>query len=131
MVCIAAVSFVAGLAFLLMGAWPVFGFFGLDVLLIWWAIERNYGDARRKECVSITDEEIVIIRMADRKSDEIEKFVRPWVRIYVEEDRDRELIGRLFVTSRDVRSEIGSFLAPHDRKSLAVALNEILARPNI
>jgi uncharacterized membrane protein len=32
-----AVSFAAGVAFLLMGAWPVFGFFGLDVLLLYWA----------------------------------------------------------------------------------------------
>ena len=31
------VSFIAGVAFLLMGAWPVFGFFGLDVLLLYWA----------------------------------------------------------------------------------------------
>jgi uncharacterized membrane protein len=35
--CIAAVSFAAGIGFLLIGAWPVFGFFGLDVVLIWWA----------------------------------------------------------------------------------------------
>ena len=29
-----AVSFAAGIVFLMMGAWPVFGFFGLDVLAI-------------------------------------------------------------------------------------------------
>ena len=29
------VSFCTGVAFLLMGAWPVFGFFGLDVLLLY------------------------------------------------------------------------------------------------
>ena len=32
MVALCAISFVAGMVFLLMGAWPVFGFFGLDVL---------------------------------------------------------------------------------------------------
>ena len=37
-----AVSFVAGIAFLLMGAWPVFGFFGLDVVLLYWAFRLNY-----------------------------------------------------------------------------------------
>ena len=31
MLCIGAVSFVCGLLFLVIGAWPVFGFFGLDV----------------------------------------------------------------------------------------------------
>ena len=34
MVFLSVVSFAAGLAFLLMGAWPVLGFFGLDVLAI-------------------------------------------------------------------------------------------------
>ena len=42
MVAIGAVSFVAGVVFLLMGAWPVFGFFGLDVLLLYWAFRLNY-----------------------------------------------------------------------------------------
>ena len=32
MIFVSLVSFAAGLAFLLMGAWPVFGFFGLDVI---------------------------------------------------------------------------------------------------
>ena len=31
MIAISLVSFCVGLAFLLMGAWPVMGFFGLDV----------------------------------------------------------------------------------------------------
>ena len=31
---VCVVSFAAGMVFLLMGAWPVFGFFGLDVLAI-------------------------------------------------------------------------------------------------
>ena len=36
------VSFVAGMVFLLIGAWPVFGFLGLDVLLVYWAFRLNY-----------------------------------------------------------------------------------------
>ena len=41
------VSFAAGIAFLMMGAWPVFGFFGLDVLAIYWAFRLNFRRARR------------------------------------------------------------------------------------
>ena len=36
--------------FLLLGAWPVFGFFGLDVLLLYLAFRANYraaGPTRR------------------------------------------------------------------------------------
>ena len=39
---LSVVSFAAGVAFLLMGAWPVFGFFGLDVLVIYWAFQVNF-----------------------------------------------------------------------------------------
>jgi uncharacterized membrane protein len=37
MAALGGVSFVAGMVFLMLGAWPVFGFFGLDVLLVYWA----------------------------------------------------------------------------------------------
>ena len=47
-----AISFGAGLVFLLMGAWPVFGFFGLDVLLIYWAFRINFRHARASEDIS-------------------------------------------------------------------------------
>ena len=42
MLCIGGISFVSGVVFLLLGAWPVFGFFGLDVLLVYWAFRANY-----------------------------------------------------------------------------------------
>ena len=49
MIFIGAVSFVAGIAFLLMGAWPVIGFLGLDVLLVYWAFRVNYRAAAAYE----------------------------------------------------------------------------------
>jgi len=39
---LSVISFAAGLVFLLMGAWPVLGFFGLDVLAIYWAFKINF-----------------------------------------------------------------------------------------
>ena len=49
MVFLSVVSFGAGLAFLLMGAWPVFGFFGLDVLAVYWAFRINFRHAKATE----------------------------------------------------------------------------------
>ena len=53
---IGGVSFVTGMAFLLMGAWPVFGFFGLDVALIYPAFRLNYRSGRLYETVELTPE---------------------------------------------------------------------------
>ena len=54
MVVLAGTSFAAGTAFLMMGAWPVFGFFGLDVALVWWAFRVNYRQARAYENIRMT-----------------------------------------------------------------------------
>src|SRR5215475_15915497 len=60
------VSFVAGVAFLLMGAWPVLGFFGLDVLVIYWAFKINFRSAQAREEISVTPSELRVRRISHR-----------------------------------------------------------------
>ena len=55
------ISFAAGVAFLLMGAWPVFGFFGLDVLAIYWAFKINFRRARACEEILVTPSELRVL----------------------------------------------------------------------
>jgi uncharacterized membrane protein len=125
------VNLVVGGIFLAMGAWPVAGFAGLDVLLIWWAFRANFADARQMESITITDHEVVLDRMRERHPPEQKRFVRRWVRVELEEDRERELIGRLSLISGAQRTIIGEFLAPEERKTLASALRAELAIPRI
>ena len=54
MLFVIAVSFAAGLACVLIGAWPVFGFFGLDVLAIYWAFRINFRSGRASEEIRVT-----------------------------------------------------------------------------
>jgi uncharacterized membrane protein len=42
-------------------------------------------------------------------------------------DHDRDLIGGLYLRTHGSRTEIGKFLAPHERKELAAALRSALA----
>ena len=42
MALVGGVSFVGGMVFFIAGAWPVVGFLGLDVLLVYWAFRVNY-----------------------------------------------------------------------------------------
>jgi len=62
MILVASVSFAAGVSFLLMGAWPVMGFFGLDVLLIYVAFRMNYRAGRTRETVRMSRAELLIQR---------------------------------------------------------------------
>ena len=131
MVLVVLVNLVVGGLFMAVGAWPVAGFAGLDVLIIWWAFRANFADARRMERISITDHELVLDRMRQDKPQEQHRFVRRWVRVELEEDRERELIGRLLLISGPTRMQIGEFLAPEERKTLASALKSALAIPRI
>ena len=54
MVLFGLASFITGMLFLVLGAWPVFGFFGLDVLLLYWAFRLNYRHAEAYEQVTVT-----------------------------------------------------------------------------
>ena len=128
---VVAVNLVVGGLFMAIGAWPVAGFAGLDVLLIWWAFRANFADARRMERISITEHELVFDRLSEKRPPEQERFVRRWVRVELEEDRERELIGRLMLVSGPSRISVGEFLAPEERKTLAAALKSALAIPRI
>src|SRR6266581_7913549 len=78
---LSAVSFAAGLAFLLMGAWPVFGFFGLDVLAIYWAFRVNFLRARASEEISVTPSELRVRRVSHR-GHAVEWVLNPlWVQL--------------------------------------------------
>ena len=128
---IAGLNLIGGTVFWLLGAWPVVGFMGLDVLLIWWAFKANFSAARRAERIEVTDHELILERLLPGRPPLESRFVRGWVRVELEEDRERELIGRLYLNSRHKRTEIGSFLSPAERKTLAGALKQALARPHI
>ena len=62
MMALVACSFAAGLAFWLMGAWPVVGFFGLDILLVQFAFRLNYRAARAAEEISLTRDRLTVRR---------------------------------------------------------------------
>jgi uncharacterized membrane protein len=121
MVFIGAVSFAAGIAFWLMGAWPVFGFFGLDVLVIYWAFRVNFRSADATEDIVMTPSELRV-RRVNHRGDVMEWTLNPmWVQL--EKTGDPEFgIERLYLVSRGRRLSIGYFLGPEEKESFSKAL---------
>ena len=120
----------AGLFFYIIGAWPVAGFMGLDVALVWWAFHANFADARRAEHIEITAHELVLMRLAERQPAREQRFLRRWVRVELEEDPERELIGPLYLRFHGRRTEIASFLGGRERRAFARALKSALTNPH-
>jgi uncharacterized membrane protein len=122
---LSAISFAAGVAFLLMGAWPVFGFFGLDVLAIYWAFRINFRRAQATEEISVTPSELRVRRVSHRGR-VVEFVLNPlWVRI--DQKTHAEFgIEKLYLVSRGRRVTIASFLGPEEKASFVKALTEAL-----
>src|SRR6266850_1763114 len=122
---ISAVSFAAGLAFLLMGAWPVLGFFGLDVLAIYWAFRINFRDAKATEEIRVTPWELRVRRVSHR-GHVVEWVLNPlWVRL--DQKAHAEFgIERLYLVSKGRRVSVASFLGPDEKASFAKALTAAL-----
>jgi uncharacterized membrane protein len=115
------VSFVAGMVFLVLGAWPVFGFFGLDVLLVYWAFRANYRDARAYEDVMVTTSELRVRKVSPRGQVSEWLFNPVWAKLDYEIDEEFGL-QRLYLVSRGRRLPIASFLPPQEKESFAAAL---------
>jgi uncharacterized membrane protein len=121
MAAVGGVSFAAGIVFLILGAWPVVGFFGLDVLLIYWAFRTNYRAARAYEEVTVTASELRV-RKVSHRGRVAEWSLNPlWVRL--DRDTHEEFgIERLFLVSRGRKLPIAGFLGPREKESFADAL---------
>jgi len=123
------VSFVVGIGFLMMGAWPVFGFFGLDVALIYLAFRRNYLDARAFEEINLSRQELQIRRVSARGHEVKHSFNPYWTRLLI--DRRPWGIAAIALTSSGRRLSIGAFLSPDDRAAFADALSNALASARV
>jgi uncharacterized membrane protein len=123
---VAAVSFAGGVAFYLIGAWPVGGFFGLDALLIYWAFRANYRAAQAFEEVTVTPSELRV-RKVTHKGKVSEWSLNPvWTNL--ERDAHEEFgLMRLFLVSRGRKLAVASFLGPAEKESFAKALSVAIA----
>jgi uncharacterized membrane protein len=118
---IGAVSFIAGIAFWMMGAWPVLGFFGLDVLVIYWAFRINFRSADATEDIVVTPSELRVRRVSHRGRLIEWSFNPLWVQL--EQTGDPEFgIEHLYLVSRGRRVSVGHFLGPDEKASFAKAL---------
>jgi len=125
MLVLGGISFATGVAFLMAGAWPIFGFFALDVLLVYWAFQVNNRRARAYEQVTVTPSELTV-RQVSHHGRISEWTLNPlWVRL------DRVVhtefgIERLFLVSHGRRVAIAGFLGPQEKESFALALSAAL-----
>jgi len=116
----------AGLYFMSLGAWPVFGFFGLDFILIWWLFSRNYKEGFACEEVSITRQELILQKTSPRGEESVYSFNPFWTKFYIAKSEGVGIV-KMELASKSERVSLGGFLNPDDRESFAKAFTLALA----
>ena len=122
------VSVGLGTYFLLQGAWPVFGFFGLDIALLYLAFRLSYRSGRLRETIRVTADEVLVRRIAPNGRTTEWRFNPYWLRVALDEPVEHE--SQITLTSHGRSLIVGPFLAPEERASLVKALRAALGEAN-
>jgi uncharacterized membrane protein len=124
MLALSAISFVTGVVFLTMGAWPVTGFFGLDLLLVYVAFKLSYRSGRLCEIVELTPGKLSLTRV--HPSGRREQFAcNPyWARVNLLEGPDGRTDLKLLSQGRE--EALGRFLTEAERRDFARVLRGAL-----
>ncbi len=113
-----------GLAFATLGAWPVAGFCGLEVFLVWGAFHLNYRSGRTVESVRLDDDALTVTRAVPHRPVKSWQFQPHWVRVNMDDPPDHDSMLRLSSHGRTVT--IGSFLTADERLEVAQALRQAI-----
>ena len=124
MAIICGISFLAGLFFVSMGAFPVLGFFGLDALIIWIAFRRNFRHLKQRTHVRVTAEQIELVH--DVPGSRVQTKALPTAFTTLDLTFPQRKPSELRLSYQGSAWVIGRFLTPGERKSLYEALNRAI-----
>lgn len=121
---VGGVSFVVGFGFWMAGAWPVFGFLGLDVGLLYLALRLHHRTGNRLEAIDLTPDALTVRLVDPWGRRRMWSFQPYWLQVNLMEAEGRG--DRLELRSHGKSLVIGEFLMPEERRALARALRAAL-----
>ncbi len=116
-----AASFAIGLFFVSMGAWPILGFFGLDVLLIYIAFKQNFKSGKCCEVIEIKDGKLILSQINTRGVKRQNLMDSYWSKVQFKDEK-------LAIHCRGTSYVFGSFLVPDEKEAVFLNLQEALRR---
>jgi uncharacterized membrane protein len=124
--CVIGVTFMISVPFYLLGALPVVGFFGLDVLLLWIAFRVSNNRAKAYEELVLTHIALLFRRVTWRGRQSEWTFNPLWVKLAKEEHAEFGT-QRIALVEGKRSVEMGAFLGPEEKADFASALKQALA----
>ncbi len=117
-------NIVFGTYFYAIGAWPVLGFCGLDVFLVWLAFKISYRQGRLHERIRIAGDEMWVSRVLPSGHETRWRLQPYWTQVVIDDPVRHE--SQLQLRSKGRTLVIGAFLSPPERAELANALQKAL-----
>ena len=118
-----------GMWFFLIGAWPVLGFMGLDVLILYLAFKANYRDGKTYETVELTSDHLSITHHPLRGPEKIWQFNPYWVKLNLRERRGQCCL--LEASSHGRKLVFAHFLSDDEKRDFMRSLNGALSKLRI
>ncbi len=126
MATIIGANILVGGYFYSIGAWPVLGFCGLDVFLVWLAFQLSYRQGRLQERVRVAPGEMRVWRVSPSGQEwrwRIEPF---WARVVIDNPGRHE--AQVRVVSKGRSLVLGAFMSPPERVAFGKALADAISR---
>ncbi len=120
------VSFVAGIIFMIKGAWPVFGFFGLDVLLVYIFFKINFRSGKKKEVLILTKNKLIVEFYDSKKISKTYYLNANWLQIHLSKLKNE--MSKLKISSNGKSVIVGAFLRHQEKMAVLRSLKKVLKK---
>jgi uncharacterized membrane protein len=119
-------SIIASLPFIVLGFWPIVGFFGLDFVGLYIAFRINYRQGRSFEVLELTPIRLLLQKVTHRGEVREWQFNPLWTQLDRRMD-DEFGLQELALDSRGEHVVIAHDLSPPERETLAEAFSRALS----
>lgn len=120
-------ALIPGIIFFAMGAWPVIGFMGLDVIAIAWAMHASIKGGKQAEQVRLWKDRLELTSIGAKGETSTQLFDPRQVRLVIERDINERTTG-LLLRSGGLDTPVGAFLHPDDLSSFSKAFGSALRK---
>ncbi len=114
-----------GIGFYALGAWPVVGFCGLDVLLVWLAFKISYRQGRLHERVRLGADGLSISRVLPSGHETRWRLEPYWTRVEIVRPGDH--LAEVRIVNKGRMLLLGALLSPKERTAFGERLRDALA----
>ena len=109
------IFFSIGVFFWSLGAWPVFGFLGLDVVLLYLAFKINYKSGEIFENLKLFNSNLLVTRSFPSGKSQSWSLEPYWTRVEISKNSPND--QKLVLKSKDKVVLLGSSLTLNDKKN--------------